>query len=104
MGSRSRDRRHEESAVANTAPHDSIEMIQGRELLSPEGGMRRQLGSVGWVSIACDAKLTMSFGGSRRLRRLTHPTGSNWYAWSDPTTISTGQFDFETVVMHELGH
>ena len=29
---------------------------------------------VGWVSVACDAQPTMSFGGLRRLRRLTHPT------------------------------
>jgi hypothetical protein len=28
----------------------------------------------------------------------------NWYAGADPTAIQAGQFDFETVVMHELGH
>jgi hypothetical protein len=30
--------------------------------------------------------------------------GWNWYAGADPTAIQAGQFDFETVVMHELGH
>jgi hypothetical protein len=30
--------------------------------------------------------------------------GWNWYAAADPTAIQAGQFDFETVVMHELGH
>jgi hypothetical protein len=30
--------------------------------------------------------------------------GWNWYAGSDPTAIQAGQFDFETVVIHELGH
>jgi hypothetical protein len=32
---------------------------------------------VGWVSVACDAQPTMSFGGLRRLRRLTHPTAAS---------------------------
>ena len=30
--------------------------------------------------------------------------GWNWYAGADPAAIQAGQFDFETVVMHELGH
>jgi hypothetical protein len=35
---------------------------------------------------------------------ITLVQGWNWYAGADPTAIQTGQFDFETVVMHELGH
>jgi hypothetical protein len=30
--------------------------------------------------------------------------GWNWYAGSDPTQVGAGQYDFETAVMHELGH
>jgi hypothetical protein len=30
--------------------------------------------------------------------------GWNWYAGSDPTQIGPGQYDFETTVLHELGH
>jgi hypothetical protein len=30
--------------------------------------------------------------------------GWNWYAGADPTQIGAGQYDFETAVMHELGH
>jgi hypothetical protein len=28
----------------------------------------------------------------------------NWYAGSDPSAIGSGQYDFQTVVTHELGH
>jgi uncharacterized delta-60 repeat protein len=35
---------------------------------------------------------------------ITLVQGWNWYAGADPTAIQAGQFDFETVVMHELGH
>ena len=31
-------------------------------------------------------------------------SGWNWYFSSDPATISPNQFDFQTVVTHELGH
>jgi hypothetical protein len=41
----------------------------------------------------------MSFGGFHR-----PPDCWTWYAGADPTAIQAGQFDFETVVMHELGH
>ncbi len=30
--------------------------------------------------------------------------GWDWYAGSDPGGIAAGQYDFETVVLHELGH
>lgn len=30
--------------------------------------------------------------------------GWNWYAGSDPTQIGAGQYDFETTMLHELGH
>jgi hypothetical protein len=35
---------------------------------------------------------------------ITLVQGWNWYAGSDPTAVGPGQFDFETVVIHELGH
>jgi hypothetical protein len=36
--------------------------------------------------------------------QVTMIQGWNWYAGSDPTRIAAGQYDFETAVMHELGH
>jgi hypothetical protein len=36
--------------------------------------------------------------------RITILAGWDWYAGSDLTQIGMGQYDFETVVIHELGH
>jgi hypothetical protein len=35
---------------------------------------------------------------------ITMIQGWNWYAGADPTQIGPGQYDFETTVLHELGH
>jgi hypothetical protein len=35
---------------------------------------------------------------------MTLLQGWDWYAGADPTAIAAGQFDLETVVLHELGH
>jgi hypothetical protein len=35
---------------------------------------------------------------------ITMLQGWNWYAGSDPSQIGAGQYDFETTVLHELGH
>jgi hypothetical protein len=35
---------------------------------------------------------------------ITLIQGWSWYAGSDPTAIGPGQYDFETVLIHELGH
>ncbi len=36
--------------------------------------------------------------------QVTMIQGWNWYAGSDATQVGSGQYDFETAVMHELGH
>ena len=36
--------------------------------------------------------------------QITLIAGWNWYAGSDPTQVGAGQYDFQTVVTHELGH
>ena len=35
---------------------------------------------------------------------ITLIQGWNWYGGSDPAAVVADQFDFETVVMHEMGH
>src|SRR5262249_19229366 len=35
---------------------------------------------------------------------ITLISGWNWYLGSDESQISQGQFDFQTVITHELGH
>jgi hypothetical protein len=36
--------------------------------------------------------------------QVTMIQGWDWYTGSDPTQVGAGQYDFETAVMHELGH
>jgi hypothetical protein len=36
--------------------------------------------------------------------QVTMIQGWTWYAGADPTQVGAGQYDFETAVMHELGH
>ena len=36
--------------------------------------------------------------------QVTLVTGWNWYTGADPTAIGADQYDFEAIVMHELGH
>jgi hypothetical protein len=36
--------------------------------------------------------------------QVTMVQGWNWYAGPDPTQVGAGQYDFETAVLHELGH
>ena len=35
---------------------------------------------------------------------ITLIQGWNWYAGADPAAIGAGQYDFQTIVTHELGH
>jgi titin len=35
---------------------------------------------------------------------ITVVQGWNWYAGADPSQIGAGQYDFETTMLHELGH
>jgi uncharacterized delta-60 repeat protein len=36
--------------------------------------------------------------------QVTMIQGWNWYAGADPTQVGSAQYDFETAVLHELGH
>ena len=36
--------------------------------------------------------------------KITILQGWDWYAGADPSAIAAGQYDFQTVVTHELGH
>ncbi len=43
-------------------------------------------------------------GGFANTGEITLIQGWDWYAGVDPTAIVAGQYDFETVMTHELGH
>jgi hypothetical protein len=48
---------------------------------------------------AADGVLGCTFAG-----QITLVTGWNWYTGADPNAIETDQYDFQTIVTHELGH
>jgi hypothetical protein len=71
--------------------------------------------SSAWANIFLDMNDTSAIGGAANgvlgvtvnSGALTHITlihGWNWYAGSDATAIASGQYDFQTVTTHELGH
>ncbi len=64
------------------------------------------------ANVTLNMNTTSSLGGSAQgvlgcttdADQVTMIQGWNWYAGSDPTQVGAGQYDFETAVMHELGH
>jgi hypothetical protein len=65
------------------------------------------------ANVVIDASTSSACGGAASgvLGCYDGPTGEitlvqgwNWYAGSDPAQIGPGQYDFETTVLHELGH
>jgi hypothetical protein len=65
------------------------------------------------ASIVIDTNTTSACGGmadgvlgcfNAPNSEITLIQGWNWYAGADPTQIGAGQYDFETTVLHELGH
>jgi len=65
------------------------------------------------ANVVIDLGITSSVGGLAQgiLGSFTPATGEitliqgwNWYTGADPAQIGTGQYDFETIMTHELGH
>jgi hypothetical protein len=84
-------------------------------LLAPYGVTISEVSSVGSANLVLDTGTTSTSGGladgvlgcftaSDPLSEITIIQGWNWYAGSDPALINASQYDFQTVVTHELGH
>ncbi len=64
------------------------------------------------ANVTLNMNTTSSLGGAAQgvlgcttdADQVTMIQGWNWYAGSDPTQVGSGEYDFETAVMHELGH
>jgi hypothetical protein len=59
-----------------------------------------QVASTGAIGGVAQGVLGVTIGGNS----ITLIDGWNWYTGSDPNAIAADQYDFETVVTHELGH
>jgi hypothetical protein len=81
--------------------------------ISPYGVTITQVGdSDSTASITLDTASTSAVGGysdgvlgcETDSGEITIIQGWSWYSGGDPAAIGSAQYDFETVVMHELGH
>jgi Concanavalin A-like lectin/glucanases superfamily/PKD domain/Matrixin len=86
-------------------------------LLAPYGVTVTEVdaGSSAWANIVLDMSDTTDIGGAAdgvlgvtmNLGTLTHITlvnGWNWYTGGDAGAVGPDQYDYQTVVTHELGH
>ena len=82
-------------------------------LLAPYNVTITQVSDPSLANLVIDIGLTSACGGSANgvlgcfnapNREITMIQDWNWYAGSDATQIGANQYDFETTVLHELGH
>src|SRR5207302_1217179 len=65
-----------------------------------------------WADAVVDTATTTAVGGyadgvlgcETEAGEITLVQGWDWFAGADPRAIGVGQYDFQTVVTHELGH
>jgi hypothetical protein len=80
-------------------------------VIGPYGVMINEVSDSASANVVLDTGSTSAVGGfadgvlgCTGDGEVTLIQGWNWYAGSDATQIRSGQYDFETVVVHELGH
>ena len=93
--------------------HDAIDGLN--LLLVPYAVAITEVLDPAQANLVIDVGLTSAAGGAadgvlgsetttETASEITIVQGWNWYAGSDPTAIGSDQYDFQTVVTHELGH
>jgi ELWxxDGT repeat protein len=82
-------------------------------LLGPYSITITEVGDAGSANLVLDTGATSATGGmstgvlgcfTAATAEITLIQGWNWYAGADTSAIGAGQYDFQTVVTHELGH
>jgi hypothetical protein len=82
-------------------------------VLAPDNVTITEVNDPTLANIVLDTGTTSACGGAANgvlgcynvaNSEITLIQGWNWYTAADPTQISAGQYDFETTVLHELGH
>jgi hypothetical protein len=82
-------------------------------LLAPYSVSVTLVGTQAQANVVIDNSTTSVAGGQAQgvlglfnpaTGEITLIQGWNWYAGADPAGIGQGQYDFETIVTHELGH
>jgi hypothetical protein len=80
--------------------------------IAPYGVVINEVSDPTLANVSLSMNTTSSLGGTAQgvlgcttdADQVTMIQGWNWYAGADPTQVGAGQYDFETAVMHELGH
>jgi hypothetical protein len=80
--------------------------------IAPYGVVINEVNDPTQANVTLNMNTTSSLGGAAQgvlgcttdADQVTMIQGWNWYAGSDATQIGSGQYDFETAVLHELRH
>jgi uncharacterized delta-60 repeat protein len=80
--------------------------------IAPYGVVINEVTDPTQANVTLNMDTTSSLGGvsqgvlgcTTNADQVTMIQGWNWYAGADPTQVGSGQYDFGTAVMHELGH
>jgi hypothetical protein len=80
--------------------------------IAPYGVAINEVSDPTQANVTLSMNTTSSLGGAAQgvlgcttdADQVTMIQGWSWYAGSDPTQVGAGQYDFETAVVHELGH
>jgi hypothetical protein len=80
--------------------------------IAPYGVVINEVSDPTQANVTLNMNTTSALGGTAQgvlgcttdADQVTMIQGWNWYAGSDPTQVGAGQYDFETAVVHELGH
>jgi hypothetical protein len=109
------DQTHYLSKQALARVDDAITGLDA--LLVPYGVTITEVSSPKWATVTIDTATTTSAGGfadgvlgsftsdsAIGTAEITLVRGWNWYTGANPNGVGAGQYDFQTIVTHELGH
>jgi predicted outer membrane repeat protein len=87
------------TALDTTFGPNGVDLVDVGVANAANAVVQVQIADTSAAGSAADGVLGCTVAGN-----ITLLTSWNWFTGADPTTIGTGQYDFETIVMHELGH
>jgi predicted outer membrane repeat protein len=87
------------TALDTTFGPNGVDLVDVGVANAANAVVQVQIADISATGSAADGVLGCTVAG-----QITLLTGWNWFTGADPTAIGTGQYDFETIVMHELGH
>ncbi len=87
------------SLDSDLAPY-GVRLVEVTGDLADSANIHMHLADTSAIGGVSNGVLGVTVGGND----ITVISGWNWFTGADPTMIGAGQYDFQTVVTHELGH